>query len=153
MKTSPTIDRTIFNEFNLPISKIYTNIEDNKNRQNKLQQFKLSTTPKTTSQIIHTSAPSKRILSLRFKKQIKWIHRHRRQTVLSRISQILSVGLHPNYYWHFPCSLCSWLSFKQGVSNPHQSTSITFTRWSLKNLFCSMLSISIHHLKTCYFEF
>lgn len=90
MKTSTN---TISNKFNLPLSKIYRNIEDNTKQQTKFE-IKFSSTPSlllpnTISHCNYLSSSSERILSLGFKKQTKWIHRRRRQTVLSRKSQIL----------------------------------------------------------------
>lgn len=98
MKTS-SIDRSISNEFNLPRSKTSeTNIEE-KSQQKKLQ-FEFSSTPslllpKNKNQQHNSSSSSSSseiIVSLRFKKQTKWIHRHHRQTVLSKKSRILSVS-------------------------------------------------------------
>lgn len=86
MKTSLN-DRSIFNEFNLPLSNISTNIEV-QNFQRKFQ-FKLLHQSHHNSQ----NNSSLEIIPLsRFKKQTTWIHRHHRQTVLSRRNQLLSVS-------------------------------------------------------------
>lgn len=94
MKTSP-IDPSISDEFNLSFSKLLTNIEE-KNLQKKLQ-FEYSSKPslllpKNRNRNNSSPTSSGNIVSLRFKKETKWIHRHHRQTVLSKKSQLLSVG-------------------------------------------------------------
>lgn len=145
MKTSST-DRLIFNEFNLL---------QEKNLQHK-HQFEFSSTsssqllPKNPSQTntSASSSASELIVSLRFKKQTKWIHRHRHQTVLSRKSQLLSVGCIPILYIAILKSIC--------CSNPHQNIPNTFywlehhlRAWSIHTIVVFISVVQLPMLCAC----
>lgn len=85
-----SIDQQMSNEHCLPLS-IAFNIHPTSLRRNVE-----SSLPKTSVKKQRNTNAST-LISLRFKRQTKWIHRHHRQTVLSRKSQWLSVGCIQNY--------------------------------------------------------